>query len=155
MQIVKRDAAGVVQVVYAGELAERRGDRAVIHARWAHGARDLGYVIFAPSDRFTEYFYADQWFNIMRVGGADGALKGWYCNITRPATITDEAIIYDDLLLDVWVSADGVCLVLDEDEFTAADLDDALRQGARRGLAEVLRWAQARLGPFAELSHGG
>jgi uncharacterized protein len=152
MQIVKQDAAGIEQITYAGELAARHGNLAVIRARWQHGARDLGYVTFEQEDRFTEYFYTNQWFNIMRVGtAADDALKGWYCNITRPATITADTIIYEDLLLDVWVGADSTCLVLDEDEFAAATLDEVSLRGAEQGLAEVQRWVQARLGPFAEL----
>jgi len=152
MQITKRDAAGDAQVTYPGEVAARQGGCVVIRARWTFGWRDLGYVVFAPDDRFTEYFYADQWFNIMRVGvAADDRLKGWYCNVTRPATITDDAISYDDLLLDVWVGPDGVCLVLDEDEFAAAALDETTRESATEGLAEVRHWVDARLGPFAEL----
>lgn len=155
MIIHKRDTAGVMQVSYAGRLMERGASMAIIAARWEHGARDLGYAVFAPQDRFTEYFYADQWFNIMRVGEATtGRLKGWYCNITQPATIRADAIIYDDLLLDVWVRPDGSALVLDEAEFAAAALDVALRQAALAGLAEVLRWVQAHLGPFTELASG-
>jgi hypothetical protein len=153
MRITKRDATGAPQVNYAGEVAAREGTCVVIHARWTFGWHDLGYVVFAPNDRFTEYFYSDQWFNIMRVGtAADDRLKGWYCNVTRPAIITADTISYDDLLLDVWVGPEGACLVLDEDEFAAAELDDATRAGARAGLAEVRRWVDARLGPFAELA---
>jgi hypothetical protein len=155
MQITKCDAAGVAQVSYAGTVAVRQGDGVVIHARWTFGWRDLGYIVFAPDDRFTEYFYREQWFNIMRVGAAaDDRLKGWYCNVTRPATITATTISYDDLLLDVWVGPNGACLVLDEDEFAAAALDVATRARATAGLAEVQRWAAERLGPFAELDGG-
>jgi protein associated with RNAse G/E len=152
MDITKRDAAGMALLTYMGEVAEGDARHVVMRATWQHGQRDLGYVVFDPADRFTEYFYADQWFNIMRIGtAANGTLKGWYCNITRPAQITAAGVAYDDLLLDVWVGADGVCLVLDEDEFAAAALDDATCAGARAGLAEVLRWAREHSGPFAEL----
>lgn len=152
MDVTKRDAAGVDLFTYAGEVAERDATHVVIRATWPGGPRDLGYVVFEPADRFTEWYYADQWFNIMRIGtAANDALKGWYCNITRPAHIASTVVTYDDLLLDVWVSADGACLVLDEDEFAAAALDDATCAGARAGLAEVLRWARDHRGPFAEL----
>lgn len=156
MQITKCDATGVAQISYAGEVAARVGTCVVIRARWTFGWRNLGYVVFAPDDRFTEYFYSDQWFNVMRVGtAADDRLKGWYCNVTRPALITPDAISYDDLLLDVWVGPDGACLVLDEDEFAAAALAAATQAGAAAGLAEVRRWVAAHLGPFAELASDG
>ena len=155
MLIHKRDLAEIIQVSYMGELVAQRPSVSVIAARWEHGMRDVGYTVFAPQDRFTEYFYADQWFNIMRVGtAAMGTLKGWYCNITRPATLTATDITYDDLFLDVWVQPDGTMLVLDEDEFVAANLDTTLQQQTRAGLAEVRRWVQERLGPFTELTCG-
>jgi uncharacterized protein len=151
--IQKTDPLGVVQVTYDGAWHERTATMAVIHATWQRGPRDLGYTVFEPGDRFTEYFYADQCFNILRIGtAADGALKGWYCNISHPAVIQEDEIIYADLYLDVWVAATGVPLVLDEDEFANAELDDATRTLARAGLAEVLRWATEHLGPFAELA---
>ena len=155
MHVHKRDTSGTIQVSYVGELVGQTAQSAIIAARWEHGTRDLGYATFQPQDRFTEYFYANQWFNIMRLGAAaTGQLKGWYCNITHPATITPTEIIYDDLFLDVWVNADGSTLILDEDEFAAANLDAAIQHQARAGLAEVLRWVREGLGPFVELTSG-
>jgi hypothetical protein len=152
MQIHKRNLAGVVQITYEGEWAAREPDQVTITATWQQGPRDLGYVTFMPGDRFTEYFYTNHWFNIMRVGEAmTGDLKGWYCNISLPATSTADSITYDDLFLDVWVAPSGATLVLDEEEFAAADLAEPMRQGARAGLAEVLRWVRDHLGPFQEL----
>lgn len=156
MLIRKCDAAGNEQTRYEGTVLRHEGALMVIGAQWERAARDLGYTVFQPGDRFTEYFYGDEWFNILRIGAAaDGALKGWYCNITRPATISDEVVTYIDLLLDVWVNADGTTLVLDEDEFAAAALDAATGAAAQAGLAEVLRWVQHQRGPFAELADGG
>lgn len=151
MRIRKRTPAGVLVVEYTGEVARREGTCLVIHATWVHADRDLGYTIFARGDRFIEYFYSDQWFNIIRVHSVtDGALKGWYGNINRPAIFTDETIDYDDLYLDVWFDAARQPLVLDEDEFVAATLDDATRAGARAGVAEILRWSVQGLGPFGD-----
>ena len=156
MRIRKCDATGNEQTRYDGTVLHQEGARVVIGAVWEREPRDLGYTVFLPGDHFTEYFYGDAWFNIMRIGTAeDDALKGWYCNITHPADITEDAITYLDLLLDVWVGADGQTLVLDEDEFAVAALDDVVRARARAALAEVLHWAQHHLGPFAELANSG
>lgn len=154
--IHKRSATGVVQISYPGMVISHAGGEIVLHATWEHAERDLGYTIFAPGDRFTEYFYANQWFNIMRIDAAQThTLRGWYCNITRPALITPDAVAYDDLWLDLWVESDGAQRVLDEDEFAAATLDDMTRTQAQAGLAEVRRWAVHGLGPFAELAREG
>ena len=42
-----------------------------------------------------------------------------------------------DLALDLWVSANGVLTVLDEDEFEALELSSELRAGALEGLQEL------------------
>ncbi len=59
-------------------------------------------VVFKRNDLFLETFYADRWYNIFEIHDRDdGALKGWYCNIGRPATLGDAAISYVDLALDL------------------------------------------------------
>ncbi|MFE4722912.1 DUF402 domain-containing protein, partial [Streptomyces sp. NPDC056728] len=50
-------------------------------------------------------------------------LKGWYCDVTRPAVREGGELVVEDLDLDLWVSADGSdVLRLDEDEFTESGL---------------------------------
>jgi predicted RNA-binding protein associated with RNAse of E/G family len=57
------------------------------------------------------------------VDGA-GQLKGWYCDITRPATVSGAELVVEDLDLDLWRSADGTdVLRLDEDEFEESGLE--------------------------------
>lgn len=90
-------------------------------------------------DRFVETYYQDRWYNIFEIHDRDnGALKGWYCNITRPARFSDGRVEYVDLFLDLWVNASGAQTVLDEDEFLAADLDEETRKKARGTLDELL-----------------
>ena len=99
-------------------------------------------LIDALTDSDLETFYRDRWYNVFAVYDRDdGVLKGWYCNVTRPATITDAAVSSDDLALDVWVSPAGDVTVLDEDEFAALPLPPADRTAARAALAQLLALA--------------
>ncbi|HEU5439924.1 MAG TPA: DUF402 domain-containing protein [Ktedonobacterales bacterium] len=149
----KLDTSGHVTVRYEAELAERLPTGVRLDARWARPPLALGYVTFEPGDRFVEWFFTDRWYNIFEIHAAAGdRLKGWYCNVTRPATITDSLVSAVDLLLDLWVATSGKTHTLDEDEFAAdATLDEATRAAARAGLNELKRLARERAGPFAAL----
>lgn len=64
--------------------------------------------------------------------GPDGTLKGWYCDVTRPAVRDDTVLTVEDLDLDLWCSADGATVVrLDEDEFEASALQTTDPEAAR------------------------
>ena len=104
----------------------------------------VGPVVFKRGDRLVETFYSDRWYNVFAVYDRDdGALKGWYCNVTRPATITNDVVSGDDLALDVWVSPDGAAMVLDGDEFAALELSDDDRDAARQALSQIIELAQS------------
>jgi len=93
---------------------------ACVRARWTRPAIDLGYMQFAPGDILDEHFYADQWYCVFAVYRADGQLRGWYCNVTKPAIMTPTMITSVDLELDLFVAPDRVATVrLDIDEFEA------------------------------------
>ena len=64
-------------------------------------------------------------------------MKGWYCNITKPAVIEDGSVSYVDLALDLWVSANGEQTVLDEDELEELKLGEALKEKVYEGLREL------------------
>lgn len=101
---------------------------------------DVHGLVMARGDRFVEAYYSDRWYNIYEVYRRDGGLlKGWYCNVSLPATITPSQIEYVDLALDLLVFPDGRQQVLDEDEFAALPLDQATRAQARAALAELQR----------------
>ncbi len=158
MQVHKCALSGEILVTYAGEITEQSDSMVVVRTVWDRPDLALGYTTFITGDRFTEYFYTNRCFNIMRLdaqdsgaGGSGATCKGWYCNIARPASIAGDVVTYEDWFLDVWVGADGEILVLDEEEFEQSGLDDVSRRRAREGLAEVMRWVRDGLGPFAEL----
>jgi predicted RNA-binding protein associated with RNAse of E/G family len=149
MTIRKLDHAGNRVLAYPGQVL-RRDDRAIVlRTGWDRAPLDLGFVVLEPGDRWTEYFYADRWYNIFEIHASDGCLKGWYCNVTRPAHIGKDEVSAQDLALDLWVAPDGGMRVLDEDEFAALPLGAAERAASRQALAELQTMVAQRVAPFA------
>ncbi|MFD5950967.1 DUF402 domain-containing protein [Streptomyces collinus] len=131
--------AGRTKIRYTGELLTDDGTRLAVRAAWAgSGVRDFGFVRFEPGDVFTEYYWRDRWYAIKEVRSATGALKGWYCDITRPAVHSGPELVVEDLDLDLWRSADGMDVRrLDEDEFAESGLAETDPEAARAALAAL------------------
>ena len=133
---------------YEGDVLDRTPDSLTLEALFDRDDRPFMDTTLKRGDRFVETYYSARWYNIFAIYDRDdGALKGWYCNITQPATWTDGRVEYVDLFLDLWVSVNGEQTVLDEDEFAAAELDEDLRQSARQGLAELQDWFRNQKSP--------
>ncbi|WP_240965855.1 DUF402 domain-containing protein [Streptomyces zingiberis] len=151
---------------YPATVVADDGTRVTVRAPWAGAARDFGFVRFEPGDVLTEHFWRDRWYAVKEVRAADGALKGWYCDVTRPARVLDggtapaaggagrgggragsggsagpgarATLLVADLDLDLWCSADGrAVLRLDEDEFAESGLTGRDPGAAARALASL------------------
>lgn len=147
--IHKHDHSGREVWHYTGRVLARGETWVQLEAYFNRDDNDAGYVVFCRNDRFVEWFYSDRWYNIFEIHDvADDAIKGWYCNITRPARLLPTDIHNEDLALDVWVNLDGSILLLDEDEFNALPLDSATRQHALDGVAALRRLVEQREKPF-------
>lgn len=120
---------------YTGQVLHRSADSVLLEALFNRDDLPFHGMTFKRNDRFVEIYYTDRWFNIYEIYDRDdGHLKGWYCNVSRPAEIADEQICYVDLALDLLVFPDGHQLVLDEDEFSNLPVDSQTRADARAGL---------------------
>jgi len=150
--VIKNDANGEHVLSYDGTIREWGGTYVKLDAIFQFDDRDLDYVTLRKGDLFTEWFYTDRWYNVFRVQDVDtGELKGWYCNITRPATITETQVSADDLELDLFVYPDGRTLLLDEDDFADLDLSDADREQAWDAVDTIKRLVARRESPFDEI----
>jgi len=131
--------AGRTKIRYPAELLADDGTRVVVRAPWSgDGVRDFGFVRFEPGDVFTEHYWRDRWYAVKEVRDAEGRLKGWYCDVTRPATLSGTELIVEDLDLDLWRSADGTDVRrLDEDEFEDSGLPQADPQAAAAAVAAL------------------
>jgi len=151
--IEKRDHTGRSVFQYTGEIIQREPTFVCIRAIFQREIADLGFVAFHRGDLFIEWFYSDRWYNIFQVHeGESDRLRGWYCNITRPALLSDDHVAADDLALDVFVMPDGETILMDEDEFAALNLHPDEQHIALEA-AETLRRAVAnREAPFDRIS---
>ena len=141
------------EITYQGYELLRESNHLLIHARWDRDALELGYMTFQPGDHFYEHYYTDKWFNIFEICSQRGELKGWYCNVTKPASIEDGTVLSEDLELDLFVSADRTRIVtLDEEEFEARGFSPEIRKKALEGLEELQAMARSAASPFDSTS---
>lgn len=141
--ILKLDADGREIIRYTGRLLERSANAIRLEATFELDDVTTLHFTFRRGDRLVETFYTDRWYNVFAVyDGRDGALNGWYCNIGRPARIDGDTVSQQDLALDLWVSPDGACRWLDEDEFAALSLTPAERTAVAAARAHLLRLAR-------------
>lgn len=138
IKVQKKNPADEVLYEYEGDELRRDDTTIVLEALFTRDDMPFMDVTFKNGDRFVEYYYSDRWYNIFAIYDRDdGKIKGWYCNIGKPAVIEDGVVSYVDLALDLWVSANGKQTVLDEDEFEALALPTELKNGALGGLADL------------------
>lgn len=113
----------------------------VVEARFNRSDLPFMGIVLRQDDRFLETYFTERWYNIFEIHDRrDDRVKGWYCNISKPAVLEAcDQLSYIDLALDLWVTPDGVQTVLDEDEFDALDLEMPARSRARAALEELRR----------------
>ena len=149
IKVQKKNPAGEVTYEYEGVLLSRDEHVVTLEALFDRADMPFMDVVFKTGDRFVEYYYNDRWYNIFAIHDReDGQIKGWYCNIGKPAEIEDGIVSYIDLALDLWVSTDGKQTVLDEDEFEELNLNEELRTGALHGLEELQELFKSKSPPF-------
>lgn len=134
---------------YQAELLEQTDSYVKVEATFDLPDNRLNGLTFRTGDRFLEWHYRDRWYNVFAVhDGESVKLKGWYCNITRPAVYRDRVVSADDLALDLVVLPDGAYEVLDQDEFQALPLDSTDRRRALAALDQLKRSAGQLSDPF-------
>lgn len=136
--VVKRDSQGEETWRYSGVVLRREPLGVLIQAYFNRPDLPFHGITLGKGDRFVEAYFSHRWYNIFEIHDRENdAIKGWYCNITRPSILLDEQIDYVDLALDLLVYPDGNMLLLDEDEFDAINLTARERKKALAAAAEL------------------
>jgi len=148
IEVLKKNLAGQVTWQYSGHVLERGTTSIRLEAFFNRPDMPFLDVVLKQGDRYVETYYSDRWYDIFDIYDRDtGARKGWYCNVTRPAEISETTVAYVDLALDLWVSPDGRQTVLDEEEFAGLTLEAQERDRARQALAELQALFEKRRPP--------
>lgn len=135
----KLDHTGEVAWQYTGDLIACENGRIVLEAYFDREDLEFKGMPLRRGDRFIETYFTDRWYNIFEIHARENdRLRGWYCNIGRPAVLDGDTLSYVDLALDLLVFPDGRQIVLDEDEFLALPLDSSTRKQARQALQELM-----------------
>lgn len=147
--VTKQDAHGAPVLTYDGVVIARGETWVCLDAVFSRADVTARYVTFRRGDRMREWFFSDRWFNIFELHDVDDdRIKGWYCNVTRPAALTAHSVAAHDLALDVFIAPDGILTLLDEDEFAALDLPAHDRTQALAAVEQLRAWVMARRAPF-------
>jgi uncharacterized protein len=142
---------------YAAALSAYSLTMCCVQAVFERPDVQTAYVTFAKGDVMIEWFYTDRWYNVFRLEAGDtGVVKGWYCNITRPARFGPDPdglgwrIEHEDLALDVFVFPSGRVVVLDEAEFNALGLSAAEQAQCWAAVDELKRLAAEKAEWFGQ-----
>lgn len=138
MIVKKCDQFGNEVWRYEGKIIQQRPHCVTLEARFNRPDLPFHGIVLGNQDRFIETFFTHKWYNIFEIHDRDDDhLKGWYCNISYPAEIKPDQVVYRDLALDLLVYPNGKQLVLDEDEFDLLDLTLSDRMAAKNALIEL------------------
>jgi len=144
--VIKQNPKGEETWRYDGRVVERGKRHIVIEAFFDRMDMDLHGLPLCKGDRFIETYFFDRWYNIFEIyDRIDGRLKGWYCNVSSPATKNGSELSYRDFALDLLVFPDGTQIVLDEDEFAAISLPPRDHKAALAALVELQTYFREKL----------
>lgn len=153
----KCDSLGREVARYQGTVVAHDERSLALRARWTLGTCEAGLFVFENDDHLLEIYYFARWWNVFELRRADGRLRGWYCNIARPARLLGRDLYWDDLALDLVVSPSGAVRLLDEDEFEALHLaqrEPRAYDQALQAVAEIRALVQRADPPFQALRRG-
>jgi uncharacterized protein len=112
-------------------------DEVVILYKVDHEGR-VEDVVLPAGTLSLGYFWATRPYNAYHWVTPEGRTIGLYFNISEGADITPQQVVWRDLVVDVLVTPDGRCRVLDEDELPA-EMDASLRQRIKVTQDELVR----------------
>jgi protein associated with RNAse G/E len=137
--VIKRNITGEETWRYSGQVLKKKNNALILEALFNLDDTPFMGTFLKRGDRFVEIFFSDHWYNIFEIHDRDDdSLKGWYCNIARPAVFeTEDRLSFVDLALDLWIAPEGAQTVLDEDEFENLNLDGETKEKALAALDQL------------------
>lgn len=141
--VIKLNPQGQETWRYNGTVIEENDTSILLEAYFNRDDLLFHGIQLRENDRFIEKYYNDRWYNIFEIHDRDDdRLKGWYCNITKPAQFKPDQIEYIDLALDILVYPNGEYLILDKDEFAVLEISEDTRKQALNALDALILYVK-------------
>ena len=105
------------------DLAMREPGHIVLVYHAASAGR-IADIDIAPGSTTIAHYWQSGGYVLWRMFAADHTLLGTLFHICNNTDIREQSVSYNDLILDIWITPQGVARVLDEDE-----LVDAIKAG--------------------------
>lgn len=138
IEIIKRNILGEIKFRYGGRIYFETPEYTVIEAFFNRDDMLFNGMLMRKDDRFLEVYFREKWYNIYEVHDKDDdSIKGWYCNISFPASFFPATIEFIDLELDLMALPDRSILILDREEFNALKLHSQEKELALAALQEL------------------
>jgi len=132
------------------ELLTRAAGEAVVIYRMPQDVQ-LEDILLRKDSISLGYFWEDRPYNVYHWIDAQQDSVALYFNIADSTRIDQQVIEWRDLAVDVLITADGRCRVLDEDELPA-DLDAGLLRYIHTARDELCREPLSRLIEYDKLT---
>lgn len=100
---------------YLCDLLERGSNYVVLKYVNERPGR-VGNVTFEVGSTTYAYYMTGEGYVRWRMFGADNKLKGHLFHVCREQQVREDQVEYLDLLLDLWIGADGQLTILDRNE---------------------------------------
>ena len=94
----------------------RRGSGYIVLKYVSESPGRVGAVRFDAGSTTYAYYRTGGGYVLWKMCGPDARLKGYLFHICREQKVWEERVEYLDLLLDLWIDADGRMTVLDREE---------------------------------------
>ena len=132
------------------ELLQRSADEVVVIYRMPRDVQ-LEDILLRRGTVSLGYFWADRPYNAYHWIDQRLDSVALYFNISDRTRIGEQSIEWRDLAVDILISPDGRCRVLDEDELPA-DIDAGLRAYIDAARDELCHQPLSRLGDYDKLT---
>jgi hypothetical protein len=96
----------------------------IVLAYHASTAGRIADIDIAPGSTTIAHYWQNGGYVLWRMFAAERTLVGSLFHICSNTDIQETSVSYDDLIVDIWITPEGIARVLDEDE-----LADAIKAG--------------------------
>jgi predicted RNA-binding protein associated with RNAse of E/G family len=112
------------------------GKRAVLRYRLDRDWNVAGMIV-VPKGSFTiAHYWTDRSYNVYHWVSPERRTIAYYCNVVASTSIAEEAVSYEDLVVDVLIDTSGAATVLDEEDLPT-DLPSPRRAIVHRALEDL------------------